>query len=618
MNFLETDIEKKYEFNLRNKEIASKLFTEEEKTLFINIYNFNFLNKLRDPTINLFKGIDITPISDNETISYEKFEINDNLLFNDNTNVYTPEFKQSMIDIDNIINNEGHDDNLKYILIGHKLNDFECNKNNFRFKLIKHILNYCKCIKINKSILLKNQQKAIQRAAILIGNCDFESLESFSIKEIEDWIRELPDTNLEIFMNRLKSMGSIGTYFNNKVAKIMNRIKGKREIDETPEREIDQIQPQEQQTEPDKIILKEITDKMNRVRMNIMSLDELNKNNFCTDFEMALTYEKYKTSKKWFSNPQLVAFAGANATMTIQSIVKTYDTKINPVESVIRQTTHRINPHALATFVTTALGPLIGLFISIGVSFFLDSEFYKNLRNTRQINLNFIKWISKNSFLTNELESGGSCSYRNDKIDYTRRVESATLIINEYLDQANQHFNQHIKKLEFYLYAYYYRCKIINTQIESNLPRPIIGQREIKSIQKTIEKEKKSNESTQEEKDLKNINNLINIRINNSDNITTLRKGYLSSLYNELPDEKRNDFLNKIDATLNLKTENGKFIIKKSNENKEQLIKNLQEFYKDNDYPMEDEFYGGKKIRKNHYKQTKRIYTNYKRRTLRK
>jgi hypothetical protein len=348
-----------------------------------------------------------------------------------------------------------------------------------------------------------------------------------------------------------------------------------------------------------------------------MSLDELNKNNFCTDFEMALTYEKYKTSKKWFSNSQLVAFAGANATMTIQSIVKTYDTKINPLESVITQTTHGINPHALATFVTTALGPLIGLFISIGVSYFLDSEFYKNLRNTRQINLNFIKWISKNSFLTNELESGGSCSYRNDKIDYTRRVESATLIINEYLDQANEHFNQHIKKLEFYLYAYYYRCKIINTQIESNLPRPIIGQREIKSIQETIEKEKQLNELKQEE-DQKNINDIINIRINNIDNITNVRRGYLSSLYNELPEENRSNFLKKIDATLNSKTENGKFIIKKSNENKEQLIKNLQEFYKENDYPTKDEFYGGKKIRKNNYKQTKRIYTNYKRRTLRK
>lgn len=604
MNFLQQEKDIDY-FIKYNKDIASKLFTEEEITLFKIIYNNNFFDKLKDPTLNLFKGIDIKQVDDSFPEDYKSFEINELLIFNDNNNVYTDAFKQNIIDIDNIINNKGHNDNLKYILIGHKLQDFNCNTNNNRFRLVKHILNYCMSIKHNKSILLREQEHAIQRAASIIGNCDFENLESFSIKEIEDWFRGIPDIKKEDFFDKIESIKSIGSGFTNKLKNILGRLKGNRESVNTT---VTQIVEQPQQE------LTEIKNKMDKLRMNIMSLDELNRNNFCTDYEMALTYEKYKTSEKWLTNPQLVAFAGANATMTIQSIIKTHDVAGHNLEGIIsRNLTSSIDSHALATFVTTALGPLVGLFIGIGVSYFLDSKFYKDLRSTRQINLNFINWISKHSFLIDTLQTSSSCSYRISKEDYERRVESATLIIDDYLEKSNEHFNKHIKKLEFYLYAYYYRCKIIHQQ---NVPleRPVIGQKEQLFIADTIEK---ANKPIQEKNDQENINDVINIRISNNNNDTNLRKGYLSGLYNELPQEKRNDFLNKIDATLNVKSDNGKFTIKKLNENKEQLIKNLQEFYKENDYPKKDEFYGGIKTRKNH-KKTKQRNKRNKRRTSRK
>lgn len=463
-SFIEEDRD---EFNQYNREIANTLFREEEITLFKKIYNLNFFNKLKDPTTDLFKGIDITPIDDNVTLNYNNFEINEDLKFNDNNNVYTPEFKKSMIEIDNIINNEGHDDNLKYTLIGHKLQNFNCNSNYYRFRLIKHILNYCECIKINKSILLNKQQKTIRRAAELIGNCDFENLESFSIKEIEDWFRGIPNTKKEDFFEKIKKINNIGKGFINRLSNIIQRLKGNRRIDNT---ESVQIKEQPQQE------LKELKLKMDKVRMDIMSLDELNKNNFCTDFEMALTYEKYKTSEKWFSNPQLVAFTSTSASMTIQSIIKT--------PTISQSLTSSIHPYALATFVTTALGPLIGLFFSIGVSYFLDSKFYKDLRSTRQINLNFINWISKNEELIDILNKHSSCSYRTDPINYKERVESAHTIIKEYLDESNEIFNKHIKKLEFYLYAYYYRCKIIHQQIDQKLTRKNISDNELILLKK--------------------------------------------------------------------------------------------------------------------------------------
>ena len=104
-------------FNENNQEIANQILTQDEIILFKQIYNFNFFNKLSNNETNLFRGIKIEPEND-ESVTYKSFIIDNESRFMNEENVYTTEFTKYINDIDNIINNEGHDDNLKYILIG--------------------------------------------------------------------------------------------------------------------------------------------------------------------------------------------------------------------------------------------------------------------------------------------------------------------------------------------------------------------------------------------------------------------------------------------------------------------------------------------------------------------
>ena len=193
-----------------------------------------------------------------------------------------------------------------------------------------------------------------------------------------------------------------------------------------------------------------------------MSLDIQSKNNFCSTFELVKTVEIKKDDPWWYRTPSLVATATASTNLATKvsldssPIMNTKDlARTISVDNSLAQ--HAV---ALATITNAVCGPIIGLFIGLAIGTFLESEFFKNLRSSRLINLQFINYINSDKNLINELRKNtNNCSYSVDKISYIKRFTDVDNDIKNYEKEAKENYDDYIENLFFYLFIYDYICE---------------------------------------------------------------------------------------------------------------------------------------------------------------
>jgi hypothetical protein len=194
-------------------------------------------------------------------------------------------------------------------------------------------------------------------------------------------------------------------------------------------------------------------------------LNGLKEQNFCSFIELAKTYEKTNHSPYWLTIPRLSMMIMSSSSIITSAVLTNTGTTTTTLTKEFTQH-HFANALMLATFITTTLSPLVGLIISLGIGTLLESKFWKDLRNSRLINLEFMKFISTQEGFAQMLntenidDSNIHCSFRLRKDEYINKFKEVNANISEYNEITRKYFDDHIDKLYFYLFVYHLSCKI--------------------------------------------------------------------------------------------------------------------------------------------------------------
>jgi len=417
--------------------------TEKELNTFRRIYNYNFNTNLNNSlSPSLLAGLEIIKEDDRLTDDYKSFEINDLLQSNNGRTVYTPAFKKIIENLDKVIQDESKETTMKIILIGKYLKENTCNKGDFNKRLIKHFLDYIDKIIYNKSKLLNEMGKLVKSCVIKIGKCDYENFEAFSNKSIEHSLRNMSKLLPEVLSHGTRFIGNIPKMGYNSMISAYD-----------PQAEIEKVKQIPSSTVP--TIVDIVRETVHYVRTETMALHGLHKQDFCCATEYAKTYENSEASSYWLTVPRLSAMIMASST-----IATNYSLAVNSLSKPSDLALAIHTNLSTAAFITTALGPLLGLLISIGVGLLIESDFWKNLRSSRLVLNEFNKFIRDNNFKPIVESQSLPCSFRTSETGYSQTVQSAYNEIKEYHEKAKNHFNNHIEKLYLYLYIYHISCKI--------------------------------------------------------------------------------------------------------------------------------------------------------------
>jgi hypothetical protein len=465
------------------------LLTQEEINYFKQIYNVNYINKNNTSNADavsfkipqgtsfedftekpsLLKGVPLSKISEdnNDLIDIDvSYFTQSTEHFNDGTNVYTPAFSNYIENMDKIIKNKSLSDSTKYTLLGKLLSNFKCANNNFNQRFIKFIIQYTKLISHNKFILLNQMNNLLQESVNEIGNCDYSNLEGISNKEVEDAIRtgDVFKMPLRAAINATKLAYSQGKAAVNTVSKVAALASG----DSKPDLYDTEYTPLES---ANKAELTRVRNLASSVRSEIMAMKEFVNNKFCSKLELVNTVKKYPDSAFWLRTPGLVALTtsavNTGAAFSLNDFgdtTKDLSTYLQNKSSTGQQLDHQIvfnqiDALRIASIVNTVCGPLLGLIIGLSIGTFLESEFYKNLRNSRMINLSFQTFLSKNHYDFTQISE---CSYRKDAMSYKGKFANSKNNINDYFITAKKYYDDQINNLDFYFFIYDYLCKTIN------------------------------------------------------------------------------------------------------------------------------------------------------------
>lgn len=452
--------------------------TEDEKTKFLQIYKSNYLENIGSEKPDLLKNIFVR----NEGISgidFENFNIDTgfNARFNDehNSTVYTPAFKRSLVKMNTIIENSNYSDTLKYTLLGKLLSDYRCANANFDERFMKFILEYTDKLNHNKNLLL-NQLDIFMRSIIsFIGNCDYENWERISNKAVEDAIRgvfhkfpnaiqNLPTTIKNIPKAAASTVIATGVGVKEKTKSVTQSVtdvftgKHSRVVPPVGQR-IESTTPENPKN------LQQLRKLVNSVRIEFISFNDLFKNNYCSQFELVETIKQHNESPWWYRTPGLVATTAAavNVTTSLSFGLTNTDLKTDDLAIQISSANPAFShatSFAFAQLTNAICGPLLGLFASLAIGTLLESEFYKNLRNSNIINAKFITLINtEQKYIDIANQGRNSCSYRKESSEYISKFIESYKLMKEYNISAKDNFDKYITNLRYYLFIFDYACK---------------------------------------------------------------------------------------------------------------------------------------------------------------
>jgi hypothetical protein len=473
------------------------LLTQEEINYFKQIYNINYINKNNTSNTDavsfkipqgtsfedftekpsLLKGVPLSKISEDNN---DLIDINVSYFtqstehFNDGTNVYTPAFSNYIENMDKIIKNKSLSDSTKYTLLGKLLSNFKCANNNFNQRFIKFIIQYTKLISHNKFILLNQMNNLLQESVNEIGNCDYSNLEGISNKEVEDAIR-----TGDVFKMPLRAASNAGQFAVSQGKAAVNTVSKVSALaigNSKPDLYDTKYTPLES---ANKAELTRVRNLVSSVRSEIMAMKEFVNNDFCSKLELVNTVKKYPDSAFWLRTPGLVALTtsavNTGAAFSLNDFgdtTKDLSTYLQNKSSTGQQLDHQIvfnqiDALRIASIVNTVCGPLLGLIIGLSIGTFLESEFYKNLRNSRMINLSFQTFLSENHY---DFTQVSECSYRKDAMNYKGKFANSKNNINDYFITAKRYYDDQINNLDFYFFIYDYLCKTINISEVDDTP----------------------------------------------------------------------------------------------------------------------------------------------------
>ena len=458
--------------------------------------------------------------------------------------IYTKIFKKYIIIFNDVIKNKSYTKDLKLVMLGKLLTNFKCNNNNFKDRFKSFILDYSSILYYNKQILIEKIKSLVYNSSIKIGNCDWQRFDSLRIKSVESMFSNISSSNgpdisssLSLLGNNVKTgvrrfLGKRTTTSQGNLKKIQdideenynklsneqkndidkinleNIQKEKEELDKKNKEIEDNILIQEEKlSDEQKLInknrrdqeetnnelerktLKEIDNLTKSIRIKIMSLNVQCKNNFCSTFELVKTVEVKKDDPWWYRTPSLVAMTTASTNLiTKVSLDSSNIGTTNLTNAISRSGDQIMAQHAvaLATLTNAVLGPIIGLFIGLAIGTFLESEFFKNLRSSRLINLQFINYINSDKKLIVDLrnDNTSNCSYGVNKLDYIKRFNDVNIDIKKYEKEAKENYDDYIENLYFYLFIYDYICE------KSHLLVDISQEGGVKKTKKRLQKRK--------------------------------------------------------------------------------------------------------------------------------
>jgi len=486
--------------SLRSAE--NQKLTPEEKRKFSKIYNKNFekiLSNIKKP--ELIRGIELPEITGPKSF-LDCSVIDESMTFQDGALVYTEGFKELIEKIDKIIYDDSKKDDIKYVLIGECLKDSHCNKNDLKFRLIKHILSYLDKIVHNKSKLLNEMELLNIECIKIIGNCDYENFEGISNKEIEEIIRSIDFAKIPIYA--AMSLSYLIYKLPKETAKMLfikinnflrprNQITKKKKADVAAQVEVVAAQLEAvlntKESQPETIRdtvnrylstvsksfnikefkdAKEITKQAREIsslaRAEIMTLHELHKQGFCSSIEVAKLHQKTKDSPYWLTIPRLTMMIMSSSSLITSFSFAGTGTTSTTLTDMFNKNHSTIDALVLSTFLSSVLTPLVGTIIALGIGTLLESEFYKNLRDSRRINIQFMKLISDTeaypAISKAQYAAGERCSFRNDSEAYIEKFQEVNTIIDTYKAKSKEYFDDHCDKLYFYLFVYNFVCKI--------------------------------------------------------------------------------------------------------------------------------------------------------------
>lgn len=460
--------------------------TEDEKTKFLQIYKSNYLENIGSEKPDLLKNIFVR----NEGISgidFENFNIDKGFIatFNDEakSTVYTPAFKRSLVEMNTIIENSNYSDALKYTLLGKLLSDYRCANANFDERFMKFILEYTDKLNHNKNLLL-NQLDIFMRSIIsFIGNCDYENWERISNKAVEDAIRgvfhkfpnaiqNLPTTiqNLPTTIKNIPKAAASTAIATGVVVKEKTKSVTQSVTDVfTGKHSPRVVPPVVQQIESTSTLepknLEQLRKLVNSVRIEFISFNDLFKNNYCSQFELVETIKQHNESPWWYRTPGLVATTAAavNVTTSLSFGLTNTDLKTDDLAIQISSANPAFShatSFAFAQLTNAICGPLLGLFASLAIGTLLESEFYKNLRNSNIINAKFITLINtEQKYIDIANQGRNSCSYRKESSEYISKFIESYKLMKEYNISAKDNFDKYITNLRYYLFIFDYACK---------------------------------------------------------------------------------------------------------------------------------------------------------------
>ena len=479
--------------------------SKDDQQLFRKIYEQNYFNDKTTPTPitvpstapgslvretqtiakkpSLIEGIDL-PILTPEEVAAKKYkdltiggisESSESKFLNGESAYYTRDnkansFVKLLMTVTNQIESKV-DDKLIPNMISKALENTRCN-NKLKAQFQKFIITYTKNLAYNKALLLNEMEYTIYRALSFIYDCDFFYWESFSNKELE-WVfssiknigTSMGATATNIKRSLLKALSDAYTSGRHMVETLQpntytgqsyvikkpdNTVEFTKKLEDIPDNEIQSIITNP--TYIDEVI--KIRLLAASVRTQIESLYILNKNKFCSYLEVANTTKKNPDDSFWFRTPAIV-------TSTIASINTTTAFSLSATQSTVSELSKSMLVSS-AAFISTVLGPMLGLIVGLSLGTLMESEFYKNLRSSRHIYLKFREFQNNYTRETKRqlIRHETVCSYRKNHFGYVSNFESASKTINDYLEKAKINYDIESNNLEYYLYAYSYVCGI--------------------------------------------------------------------------------------------------------------------------------------------------------------
>jgi hypothetical protein len=354
--------------------------------------------------------------------------------------LYTPGFRNDMLKIGEIIDDNTYDDDIiKYSLITKVFNKRSCRVSDYGNRLKGHIINIFRLLCHNRNILKTKLDTLIDGVLQHIKNCDASNFEGLRTKDVV----------LKDALNPLISLltGSDKHNADQEKAKLAR-------------------------------------DLSYQVRDSIMAFKMLSENSYVSKHEFINSVNENKNSIYWVARPAQIAIIGA----TITSGMNLYSSQIYKgdtdtfsnymdhissnieIKEDISQHFFNITSELSTAFLKTCT-PLLGSILSIAghaaISAIANTDFMKQQTSHRKEYIKFNSVFEKSTD-----DKAEKCSFFKNKDQYIENFKNASILIMNYENACAHHYDKYLPKLKYYLNAYMIICKESLAEIkDSEIPQ---------------------------------------------------------------------------------------------------------------------------------------------------